>query len=57
MARSVSPKEKQKEPGGLVQTDKTAELYKKLKKEVPHFEKQIANGNFSSILNFLKTNI
>jgi carboxypeptidase Taq len=32
-------------------------LYKKLKKEVPHFEKQIANGNFSSILNFLKTNI
>jgi len=33
MARSVSPKEKQKEPGGLVQTDKTAELYKKLKKK------------------------
>jgi len=39
MARSVSPKEKQKEPGGLVQTDKTAELYKKLKKNPDHFGK------------------
>jgi carboxypeptidase Taq len=32
-------------------------LYKNLKKEVPHFEKQIGKGDFSAILNFLKTNI
>jgi len=33
MARSLSAKKKQKEPGGLVQMDKTAELYKDLKKK------------------------
>jgi hypothetical protein len=31
MAGGVKPK-KEKEPGGLVQTDKTAELYKKLRR-------------------------
>ena len=33
MARSLSAKKKQKEPGGLVQMDKTAELYKQLRKK------------------------
>jgi len=33
MGRSLNPKDKQKEPGSLVQMDKTAELYKKLKKK------------------------
>ena len=33
MARSLSAKKKEKEPGGLVQMDKTAELYKQLRKK------------------------
>lgn len=33
MAGGVKSKRKKKEPGGLVQMDKTAELYKDLKKK------------------------
>jgi len=33
MAGGVKPKREKKEPGGLVQMDKTAELYKNLRKK------------------------
>jgi len=33
MAGSLRKEKKKKEPGGLVQTDKTTELYNKLKKK------------------------
>jgi hypothetical protein len=33
MAGSLRKEKKKKEPGGLVQTDKTAELYRKLNKK------------------------
>ena len=35
MARSLSAKKKEKEPGGLVQMDKTAELYRELLRKKP----------------------
>ena len=35
MGRSLNPKDKQKEPGSLVQMDKTAELYRELLRKKP----------------------